>query len=158
MEICFFGALQFTYAALPSILGRLGRLEEKLDAFLRRWPLVISLLEAVFVGLLCANDQGLQSPFLFYYLLSLLVCAIRYTPTVTSICSSPTAGCVPDRKDPAPNHPRPGIIIRNQTCATSTPVAVDSSMERKSSATSVVSSKRAVGSPPATSTATGIWI
>ena len=53
--------------------------------FLRRWPLVISLLEAVFVGLLCANDQGLQSPFLFYYLLSLLVCAIRYTPTVTSI-------------------------------------------------------------------------
>ena len=52
--------------------------------FLRRWPLVISLLEAVFVGLLCANDHGLQSPFLFYYLLSLLVCAIRYTPTITS--------------------------------------------------------------------------
>ena len=40
--------------------------------FLRRWPLAISLLEAVFVGLLCANDHGLQSPFLFYYLLSLL--------------------------------------------------------------------------------------
>ena len=53
--------------------------------FLRRWPIAISLLEAVFVGLLCANDHGLQSPFLFYYLLSLLVCAIRYTPTITSI-------------------------------------------------------------------------
>jgi len=52
---------------------------------LRRWPLAISMLEAVFVGLLCANDQGLHSPFLFYYLLSLLVCAIRCSPVVTSI-------------------------------------------------------------------------
>ena len=67
------------YAILDTLWSLRGRV------FLRRWPLAISLLEAVFIGLLCANDQGLHSPFLFYYLLSLLVCAIRYSPTVISI-------------------------------------------------------------------------
>ncbi|HEY2251063.1 MAG TPA: ATP-binding protein [Planctomycetaceae bacterium] len=51
--------------------------------FLSRWPLIISLMEAVFIGLLCFFDNGLNSPFRFYYFLSLLVCAIRYSPAVT---------------------------------------------------------------------------
>jgi len=51
--------------------------------FLARWPLVISTLEAVFIGLLCHYDQGLESPFRYYYLLSLVCCAIRYSRTVT---------------------------------------------------------------------------
>jgi signal transduction histidine kinase len=51
--------------------------------FLARWPLVISTLEAVFIGLLCHYDQGLDSPFRYYYLLSLVCCAIRYSRTVT---------------------------------------------------------------------------
>jgi signal transduction histidine kinase len=53
--------------------------------FLSRWPLIISAMEAVFIGLLCYFDQGLNSPFRFYYLLSLLVCAIRCSPTVTFV-------------------------------------------------------------------------
>jgi signal transduction histidine kinase len=51
--------------------------------FLSQWPLIISLMEAVFIGLLCYFDLGLESPFRFYYFLSLLVCAIRYSPAVT---------------------------------------------------------------------------
>lgn len=51
--------------------------------FLRRAPLIISLMEALFIGLLCHFDSGLESPFRFYYFLSLLVCAIRYAQLVT---------------------------------------------------------------------------
>ncbi len=51
--------------------------------FLSRWPLIISLMEAMFIGLLCYFDLGLESPFRFYYFLSLLVCAIRYSGAVT---------------------------------------------------------------------------
>jgi len=51
--------------------------------FLSRWPLVISLMEAVFIGLLCHFHGGLGSPFRFYYFLSLLVCAMRYRPVIT---------------------------------------------------------------------------
>lgn len=51
--------------------------------FLTNWPLVISFMEAVFIGLLCYFEHGIDSAFRFYYFLSLLVCAIRYSPTVT---------------------------------------------------------------------------
>jgi two-component system NtrC family sensor kinase len=51
--------------------------------FLGRLPLFISLMEAVFIGLLCHFDAGADSPFRYYYFLSLLVCAIRYSPAVT---------------------------------------------------------------------------
>ena len=51
--------------------------------FLSDWPLAISILEAAFIGLLCHFDLGQESPFRFYYFLSLLVCAIRYRPLVT---------------------------------------------------------------------------
>ena len=51
--------------------------------FLSDWPLIISFMEAVFIGQLCRFDEGLESPFRFYYFLSLLVCAIRYSPWIT---------------------------------------------------------------------------
>jgi signal transduction histidine kinase len=51
--------------------------------FLSDVPLLISLMEAVFIGLLCYFDTGPHSPFRFYYFLSLLVCAIRHAPQIT---------------------------------------------------------------------------
>jgi signal transduction histidine kinase len=65
------------YAFLDTLWGVRGKV------FLRSAPLFISLMEAVFIGLLCWFDQGIDSPFRFYYLLSLLVCAIRHSPVVT---------------------------------------------------------------------------
>ncbi len=50
--------------------------------FLERWPLFISVMEALFIGLLCHFDQGLDSLFRFYYFLSLIVCAFRNSPVV----------------------------------------------------------------------------
>lgn len=51
--------------------------------FLYRAPLFTSLMEAIFIGLLCNFDRGLDSSFRYYYFLSLLVCAIRYSTLVT---------------------------------------------------------------------------
>ena len=51
--------------------------------FLSDFPLLISLMEALFIGVLCYFDSGPQSPFRFYYFLSLLVCAIRHAPQIT---------------------------------------------------------------------------
>ena len=44
------------------------------------WPLSagVSLMEALFIGLLCYFDGGLESPFRYYYFLSLICCAIRH--------------------------------------------------------------------------------
>jgi signal transduction histidine kinase len=53
--------------------------------FLGRYPLVISLMEAIFIGLLCFFHDGLESFFRFYYFLSLICCAIRHSPRVTLI-------------------------------------------------------------------------
>lgn len=53
------------------------------EVFLARFPLFVSLMEAVFIGLLCHFESGLHSPFRFYYFLSLLVCAMRYPAPVT---------------------------------------------------------------------------
>ena len=66
-----------TYALVDTLWSLRGRV------FLSRGPLIISFMEAVFIGLLCFFDDGLNSPFRFYYFLSLLVCAIRYSPAVT---------------------------------------------------------------------------
>lgn len=65
------------YAVIDTYYSVKGRV------FLSNAPLFISLMEAVFIGLLCHFDTGLESPFRFYYFLSLLVCAIRYVPIVT---------------------------------------------------------------------------
>ncbi|WP_417385943.1 sensor histidine kinase [Gimesia sp.] len=50
--------------------------------FLGEYPLIISVMEALFIGLLCHYDAGLNSPFRFYYLLSLIVCSIRHAPQI----------------------------------------------------------------------------
>lgn len=53
--------------------------------FLGSYPLLISCMEALFIGLLCYFDRGTDSPFRFYYLLSLICAAIRYSPAITGI-------------------------------------------------------------------------
>lgn len=55
------------------------------QVFLSAAPLAVSLLEAVFIGLLCYFDTGQDSPFRFYYLMSLVVCAMRYPPDTTYV-------------------------------------------------------------------------
>lgn len=72
--ILFLGAVYALVDTWWSIRGRV---------FFGEWPLVISFMEAVFIGLLCYFDLGIESPFRFYYFLSLLVCAVRYSPTIT---------------------------------------------------------------------------
>jgi signal transduction histidine kinase len=70
-------SLGLAYALADSLYSFRGQI------FLARYPLAISFLEAIFIGLLCHYDVGLESPFRYYYLLSLIVCAIRYAPAVT---------------------------------------------------------------------------
>jgi signal transduction histidine kinase len=65
-------ALGTIYAVLDTYFSARGRV------FLQRLPLLVSLLEAVFIGLLCHFDSGLDSPFRYYYMMSLLSFAIRY--------------------------------------------------------------------------------
>ncbi|MGO9598776.1 MAG: sensor histidine kinase [Isosphaeraceae bacterium] len=69
-----FLALGAGYAALDLVFWRMGQV------FLKRLPLFVSFMESVFIALLCYHDRGLESPFRWYYLLSLICCAIRYQP------------------------------------------------------------------------------
>jgi signal transduction histidine kinase len=71
-----FLALGAGYAALDTAFHRMG------EVFLKRYPLFVSLMEAIFIALLCYHDTGLDSPFRWYYLLSAICCAIRYRPAV----------------------------------------------------------------------------
>lgn len=72
--ILVLGAFYALFDTVWSVRGRV---------FLSEWPMFISFMESLFIGLLCHFDDGLLSAFRFYYFLSLLVCAIRYTPLVT---------------------------------------------------------------------------
>jgi len=74
-------ALGIGFTAVNTAFSRRGRV------FLRDHPLVISAMEALFIGLLCHLETGLDSPFRFYYLLSLICCAIRYSPRITFLTS-----------------------------------------------------------------------
>lgn len=65
------------YALLDTIASRKGKV------LLANYRIGISLMEALFIGLLCHFDDGVSSPFRFYYFLSLLVCAIRHSPSLT---------------------------------------------------------------------------
>ncbi len=65
------------YALLDTVWSLRGRV------FLSDWPIFISFMESLFIGLLCHFDEGVLSGFRFYYFLSLLVCSIRYAPLVT---------------------------------------------------------------------------
>lgn len=67
-----FLALGAGYAALDTAFHRMG------EVFLSRVPLFVSLMESIFIALLCYHDTGLDSPFRWYFLLSTLCCAIRY--------------------------------------------------------------------------------
>src|SRR5262245_52747801 len=51
--------------------------------FLGRSPLAISAMEALFIGLLCFFDGSPESPFRYYYFLSLICCAVRHPSHVT---------------------------------------------------------------------------
>jgi hypothetical protein len=51
--------------------------------FMGRYPLSISAMEALFIGLLCYYGGGLDSLFRYYYFLSLICCAIRHSSRVT---------------------------------------------------------------------------
>lgn len=53
--------------------------------FLRDHPLVIAVMESLFIGLLCYFQGGLESPFRFYYLLSLVCSAIRFSQATTFV-------------------------------------------------------------------------
>jgi len=70
-------SLGAVYAVLDTYYSFRGRV------FLGRYPLSISLMEALFIGLLCFYHGGLESSFRYYYLLSLVCCAIRYSSSVT---------------------------------------------------------------------------
>jgi len=74
--VWMFLALGAGYTALDTVYYRLGRV------FLRRLPLFVSLMEAVFIALLCFNDTRLRSPFRWYYILSVICCAIRYRESI----------------------------------------------------------------------------
>jgi signal transduction histidine kinase len=65
------------YAVLDTYHSLRGRV------FLGRSPLLISAMEALFIGLLCYYDSGLDSSFRYYYFLSLICCAIRHSTRVT---------------------------------------------------------------------------
>jgi two-component system NtrC family sensor kinase len=65
------------YTLLDTYFSLRGRV------FLGRSPLAVSSMEALFIGLLCYFDDGLHSPFRYYYFLSLICCAIRHASYVT---------------------------------------------------------------------------
>ncbi len=72
-------ALGALYALVDTSFSLRGRV------LLQRSPLVISVLESVFIGLLCHFDfgSGITSPFRYYYVLSLVSCAIRHDRRTT---------------------------------------------------------------------------
>lgn len=74
--ILLFGLL---FTALDTVWSWRGRV------FLGGHPLVVSALEAVYIGLLCFCDGGPESDFRYYYLVSLIVAALRYSPAVTGV-------------------------------------------------------------------------
>ena len=65
------------YALIDTFASLKGRV------LLANYRIGISLMEALFIGLLCHFDGGVGSPFRFYYFLSLMVCAIRHSPRLT---------------------------------------------------------------------------
>lgn len=69
--------LGLAFTATDTLMFLRGRV------FLKDAPLVISAMEALFIGLLCHFESGPDSSFRFFYLLSLICCAIRYSPRTT---------------------------------------------------------------------------
>jgi signal transduction histidine kinase len=71
-----FLALGAGYAALDLAFWRMG------EVILKGWPLLVSFMESIFIALLCYHDTGLDSPFRWYYLLSLICCSIQNRPAI----------------------------------------------------------------------------
>jgi signal transduction histidine kinase len=71
-----FLALGAGFAALDTAFHRMG------EVFLKRWPLFVSLMESIFITLLCYQDTRVSSPFRWYFLLSSICAAIRFPPLV----------------------------------------------------------------------------
>ncbi|HMP58232.1 MAG TPA: histidine kinase dimerization/phospho-acceptor domain-containing protein [Gemmatales bacterium] len=65
-------AVGLLYTLLESLSWRRGRI------FLGRHPLVCSFLEAGYIFALCTFDIGASSPFRYYFLLSLVLAAVRH--------------------------------------------------------------------------------
>jgi len=72
-------ALGLAYTLLDTWFSYRGRI------FLGRYPLTISFMEALFIGLLCYFDAGPDSNFRYFYILSLICCSIRHPSQVTYI-------------------------------------------------------------------------
>jgi signal transduction histidine kinase len=70
-------ALGAVYALFDTYQSLRGRV------FLGHRPLLVSAMEALFIGLLCYFHGGLESSFRYYYILSLICCAVRYPSKVT---------------------------------------------------------------------------
>ena len=77
------GALNaiLTLGAVYALLDTLWTIRRRV--FLAEGRVLVSVMEAIFIGLLCYFDEGVESPFRFYYFLSLLVCAMRHAPVIT---------------------------------------------------------------------------
>lgn len=79
--------LGFAFTVLDTYHSWRGRV------FLGGSPLLVSALEAVYIGLLCYLDGGPESPFRHYSVLAVVCAAIRYTPLVTGwACAVNCAG------------------------------------------------------------------
>jgi signal transduction histidine kinase len=65
------------YTILDTWFSLYGRI------FLGDYPLVISMMESIFIALLCFYDRGHDSAFRYYYFLSLICCAVRHQQIVT---------------------------------------------------------------------------
>jgi signal transduction histidine kinase len=97
--ILAFGAGFTLLDSLSSLRGRV---------FLGRFPLAVSLMESVFIGLLCYYQGGLEGAFRFFYLLSLICAAIRHSVRVTyATCGLHSASVAvlylalpPEKRDP----------------------------------------------------------
>jgi signal transduction histidine kinase len=70
-------ALGAVYTLLDTYFSFRGRV------FLGRYPTSVAVLESLFIALLCYFHAGLESPFRYYYFLSLICCAIRRPSRVT---------------------------------------------------------------------------
>lgn len=82
-------ALGAVYTMIDTAFSLRGRV------FLGDYPLTISAMETLFIGLLCHFHTGLDSPFRFYFILSLISCAIRHSARVTLLtCGLQWLGCL----------------------------------------------------------------
>lgn len=75
-------ALGLVFTVADTLAHQAGRV------LFRGAPLIVSALESLFIALLCRFEAGTDSLFRFYYLLSLVCCAVVHRPPVTlATCS-----------------------------------------------------------------------